>query len=55
MMWFLPVRQEERADVRHGWCGRAEFGQSHDVLEGDFRLRAHVRHLDVLARPLTPG
>lgn len=55
MCWRSPVGQEEGADVRHRRRGGTQFGQSHDVLEGDLCLRAHVHQLDVLRWPLTPG
>lgn len=48
--WPSPVGQKEGADVGHGWSGRPELGQRHDVLEGDVRLRADVRHAHVLRR-----
>lgn len=47
-----PVWQKERADVRHGWSGGPELGQSHDVLEGDVCLRADVGHARVWRHPV---
>lgn len=48
---FSPVWQEEGADVGHWWSGGPELGQSHDVLEGDVRLRADVGHTRVRRGP----
>lgn len=45
-----PVRQQEGTDVRHGRRRGSEFGQRHDVLEGDIGLRAHVGHAGLLRR-----
>lgn len=51
----VPVWEQKRADVRHGWRGGPQLGERHDVLEGDLRLRAHVHQLHVLARaPVAP-
>lgn len=50
-----PVRQKERANVGHGWSRSPKLRQRHDVLEGDVRLGADVRHAHVPRRPLRCG
>ncbi len=45
---YVPVRQQEGADVWHRWGGGSHLSQSHDVLKGDVRLSAHIHHAHFL-------
>lgn len=45
---YVPVGEQEGADVGHRRGGGPELRQRHDVLEGDVGLSAHVHHVDLL-------
>lgn len=48
------LREDVRLQDAHGWGGRAQLAQRHDMLEGDVGLSATVHQLKVMAGAVPP-